>query len=130
MRLLLSLMVFTSIPALAVSQERTGEIQVERAVVGTGVMDREPQGVASQFPADVGQLWCFTHITGASTGAEILHVWYHGDQELARVPLTIGGPNWRTWTSKNIQPEWTGEWRVEIQQAGGTVLQTITFTIQ
>jgi hypothetical protein len=130
MRLLISLLFGMSIPTFLTAQDTTAMIQVEQAVVGTGVTDRAPQGVASQFAADVGRLWCFTHIAGASAGTQITHVWFYRDQEMARVPLTIGGPNWRTWTRKNVQPEWTGQWRVEIQAQGGTVLETVTFTIQ
>ncbi|MGH7644461.1 MAG: DUF2914 domain-containing protein, partial [Gemmatimonadales bacterium] len=35
----------------------------------------------------------------------------------------------RTWSRKTVVPEWTGPWRVEVRDAGGTVLATVSFTV-
>jgi hypothetical protein len=41
----------------------------------------------------------------------------------------MGGSPWRTWSSKTIPPEWSGEWSVEIRDASGAVLETVGFTV-
>ncbi|MBI2537226.1 MAG: DUF2914 domain-containing protein [Gemmatimonadetes bacterium] len=56
-------------------------------------------------------------------------MWYFGDQEVARVELSIGGSPWRTWSSKTIPAEATGSWRVDIV-ANGNVLKSLAFTVQ
>jgi hypothetical protein len=41
----------------------------------------------------------------------------------------VRSPAWRTWSTKQIEPEWTGEWTVRIEDAEGRVLDTLRFTI-
>jgi hypothetical protein len=103
------------------------EIMVEGAIA-MDVVDRMPVDTASTFSADVGQLWCWTKITGAE-GMTIEHVWSYGEWEWA-VPLQIGGSPWRTYTSKKVMPDWTGDWTVTVRTSAGEVLETITFTVQ
>ena len=97
--------------------------------VGTAVMDREPQGIAESFPATVGTVYCFTKVGQTQAGTTIEHVWYFGDEEVARKELPIGGSPWRTWSSKTIPAEATGAWRVDVV-AGGTVIKSFAFTVQ
>ena len=52
-----------------------------------------------------------------------------GDEEMGRIPLRVAGSNWRTWSSKNIEPNWTGVWRVDIVGPDGTVLESVSFTV-
>lgn len=106
------------------------EVQAQVAVeaeVATAVVDRMPQGSAVTFPADVGELFVWTQVTGAG-GTSMQHVWMHDGSEFP-VALAVGGSPWRTWSSKVIPPEWTGEWTVEIRDQDGTVLETLTFTV-
>ncbi len=103
---------------------------VEEIAIATDVADREPQGVMQTFPADVGQVVCWTRINGAEDGTQIEHVWYRDDQEMARVSLNVGGPTWRTWSRKAIPAEWSGSWRVDVVTADGTVLESASFTVQ
>lgn len=110
-------------PLLA--QEPAG-VRVEIAIA-RDVVDRMPVDTASAFPADVGTLTCWTRVTGVA-GSTLQHVWIHGPHE-STVTLDIGGSPWRTWSTKQIPPEWTGEWRVEVRDSAGTVLATARFTV-
>ena len=98
------------------------------AVVATDVQDRQPVGEGTVFPADVGRVFVWTRVTGA-TGTSIQHVWMHPDGQETPVSLDVGGSPWRTWSSKTIPPEWAGEWTVEIRDAAGNVLETVSFTV-
>ena len=102
---------------------------VTEAGVGTGVVDRQLQGQADSFPATVGTLYCFTKVEQAQAGSTIEHVWYHSDVEVGRVELNIGGSPWRTWSSKIIPPDATGDWRVDIV-ANGQVIKSLSFKVQ
>ncbi|MDX1645950.1 MAG: DUF2914 domain-containing protein [Longimicrobiales bacterium] len=110
-------------PAASTAQEPTVE-----AVVATDVENREPVGEGTVFPVDVGRLFVWTRVTDA-TGTSIQHVWMHPDGQETPVSLDIGGSPWRTWSSKTIPPEWSGEWTVEIRDAAGNVLETVAFTV-
>lgn len=98
------------------------------AVVCTEVKDRAPVGAASTFPATVGKLYCFSEIKGGAD--KVIHVWIHGDKELAKMELPVRGERWRTWSVKSIAPKLTGAWKVEVRGADGTVLATASFEIQ
>ena len=106
------------------------QLAVAEAVISTGVQDRQPVDNLTTVPADVGTVYCWTRITGAEGEIQLEHVWYKGDVEMARVSLRVAGSNWRTWSSKNIWPTWTGPWRVKILDEDGTVLESIRFRIK
>ena len=109
-----------------VATEGAAQVSVE-AEVATAVVDRAPQGGGTQFPADVGELFLWTRVTGAG-GTSIQHVWRHDGAEYP-VTLAVGSSPWRTWSSKVIPPEWSGEWTVEVRAQDGTVLETVSFTV-
>ncbi len=115
---------------LTASAEAFGALSVGRAAFARGVVAREPVGVSDTFPADVGEVYFFTHILGAEKPTEILHVWIHNGWEMAIVPLEVQSPSWRTWSSKRILPEWTGEWTVEVRETDGTVIYRASFRIE
>ena len=119
----------TAATAVAAQEQMAKDAQpaVAEAVVTTDVMDRQPVDNMSAVNADVGRVYLWTRIVGGEGELEIEHVWYRGDQEMARVPLHVSGSNWRTWSSKNIEPSWTGEWRVDIVGPDGTVLDSVNF---
>lgn len=118
---ILATLVFTAIPASVAAQ-----VTVE-AEIAAGIVDRMPQDAGVLFPVDVGEVFCWTRVTGAA-GTTIQHVWIHGDMEFP-VAQQIGGSPWRTWTSKTIPAEWAGDWSVEIRDENGEVLETLQFTV-
>ena len=121
--IVLSLVLFSAAAAAA------ADLQVEDAVVCTNVVDREPVDSAVSFPASVGRLYAFTRIVGASDPTQVVHVWYFGEMERARVTLGVNGSNWRTYSSKVIQEHEIGAWRVEVLDADGNNLDSIQFDV-
>jgi hypothetical protein len=104
------------------------QVTVVEAVVARSILDRQPQDTGTVFPADVGQLICWTKVEGAS-GSSIHHVWFHGDTQVGDVELQVAGSPWRTWSRKTAPAEWTGAWHVDVRDAAGTVLKRIDFTV-
>ena len=119
----LSLVVFPATAALG------ADLQVEDAAVCSNVVDRQPVDSAASFPASVGRLYFFTRITGAQEPTQVIHTWYYGDAERARVTLSVNGSNWRTYSSKVIQANEIGSWRVEVLDADGNSLETVQFDV-
>lgn len=103
-------------------------IHVEVAAVGTSVEDRELAGKGESFPADVGKVYFYTTLTGDFGDTELEHVWTWKGQEVSRVSLKAHGPRWRTWSSKTIPTEATGDWQAQVV-SGGKVLETVSFKI-
>jgi hypothetical protein len=47
---------------------------------------------------------------------------------MAEVKFDVKGPRWRVSSSKNLLPEWLGEWKVSVIDGQGRVLVTDSFT--
>jgi len=114
-----------AIPALVWA----GTLEVRDVAISTGVEDRVPTGISSYFDASVGKLYAFTRIVGADGETRIYHKWYHGDVLVADVPLNVRSGDWRTWSSKNVQSDWTGDWRVVVVSEDGSVLGSVKFAV-
>ncbi len=117
----------SSMTATVVAAQDTGP--TVEATVGTAVADRQLQGAAESFPTTVGRVFCYTKIAKTQAGANMEHVWYHDSTEVGRVKLTIGGSPWRSWSSKNVPPEATGDWHVDVV-ADGKVVKSVAFKVQ
>lgn len=129
-RILAGLAILTAAATPAAAQETpASEVAVTRAVLATGVQDREPVGEATSFGADVGTIYFYTVFEGDFPEQQLEHVWIRDGEEMARVPLTARGPRWRTWSSKAIPADWAGAWTVKVVDAAGNELESVDFTV-
>lgn len=104
--------------------------EVQTGVLCSAIVDKACEGVDTAFPADVGRIYAHTRIVGMDAGGSVVHRWIYKDQTMAEVTLGVGGPDWRTWSSKTIDPLWTGQWKVQIVDGGdGTVMETLEFSL-
>ena len=124
-----SALVIMALVVLLATAATAADLQVEEAVVCTDVVDRQPVDSAVSFSATVGRLYGFTRIVGAAEPTQVVHAWYFGDVERARVTLAVNGSNWRTYSSKVIQAHEIGSWRVEVLDADGNLLDTVEFEV-
>lgn len=121
---LAGLLLLLTLPGLACA------LEVSEASLTTGIQNRMPVDQVETLPAGGDTLYCFSRLVGAAEETRVQHVWFRGEQEMARVELPVRSINWRTWSSKRILPEWTGSWRVEIQDQFGEVLTTLAFSVE
>lgn len=106
------------------------DILVEEAVICKSVEDRTPIEPGDVFPKEIENIYCFTRIVGVEGEREVVHNWYYNDNLVAEVTLFVGSPNWRTFSSKAILPEYSGDWKVEVVLKNGELLKQIMFVIQ
>lgn len=116
-----ALFILLTIPATAAAQACPDAPQLSRAQFATAIRDRQPVTAPDRVPAEAPAVYFFTRITGGN-GATITHVWHYGDEEVVRVPLRIGGNDWRTWSSKNLGLRRQRDWRVRVETADGCLL--------
>jgi len=109
--------------------QQAGALIVESASICTGVANREAVDAGTSFSVSVGKLYCFSKIANIQEPTEIVHVWYYGETERARLSLGVNPPAWRTYSSKIIQAHEVGSWRVEILDASGHLLETAKFEL-
>ena len=112
------------------SGTRVLALTVTQAVICQEVVDRMPVGSGDVIPAGTQRVFCFTRIAEAQGQTEIVHNWYYQGVLKASVVLPVRASEWRTWSSKTLLPQWTGEWMVEVLTKDGTPLESIIFFVQ
>jgi hypothetical protein len=113
-----------------VSQEASPAFNIERFVIAGSIENREPVGIVNAFASSTEKIYCFLEARDISEDTDVSFVWYHGEKEKARITLLLGkGSRWRTYSSKKLAGL-KGDWKVELQDADGNVLDTVTFTVE
>lgn len=105
-------------------------LAVVESVICRQIVDRMPMDEGNLIPAGTHQVFCFTRIEGATGETAITHNWYYAGSLKASVVLPVRSSPWRTWSSKTLLPEWTGEWMVEVLAEDGTALESLSFQVQ
>lgn len=104
--------------------------EVVDAKLGTGVTDREPEGVAESFKVDAGRIYCWTKVKAPEGGGVVTHAWYKGDEKQSEVKLNLKFASVRTWSYKTLTAESAGDWHVDVLAPDGTVLKTVAFKVE
>jgi Protein of unknown function (DUF2914) len=106
------------------------DFMVNRLVMGTGVENSEPVGVAETFPATTEKVYCFLEAGNITKDTEASFVWFHGDKEMLKTNLALKmGPRWRTYANKTVMAM-KGDWKVEIRDQAGKALKEIKFKVE
>lgn len=122
------LMLLAGLPMAAMSQSST--FSVARLVVCENVQNRSPVNVTDVFPAETETVFCFLEARDIQEATEVKMVWYHEEQEVASVPLTIGqGARWRTYTSKKTMAQ-KGNWKVYLLDSADNTLASVQFVLE
>ncbi len=117
----------TSAPAVSAAGVLAAqEGYVERSTITTNMIDREPQDEVRVLTNDHTQLFYFCDLRNLA-GETVTHRWEFDGSVIAEIPFAVGGPRWRVYSSKNLLPEWVGDWTVSVVDSGGQVLATDTF---
>lgn len=115
--------------SLAFDSEEAGRLQIIDGAICLKISSLKCLDSNTQFPSDVGELYCLTRIAGALDPISVTHVWYFGVRERLRVSLAVKSANWRTYSSKTIRPKEIGDWSVEILGPLGEPLGLYKFEI-
>jgi len=115
-------------PLFAIAADQNSLI-VFRSSISQDIIDHEPVEMGTSFTNNIGKLYCFSEIHGATTKTHIKHVWYYHGVERARKQLRVHDVKWRTSSSKLIQCYESGNWEVHIIDADDNVLKIVKFNI-
>lgn len=96
---------------------------VARSMFTTAVEEREPVDSIDKAPAGTSTVYYYTDLRDFADQT-ITHRWSYRGEVMAEVPFNVGGPRWRVWSSKNLQPTWTGQWTVTVLDGEGNELTT------
>jgi hypothetical protein len=100
---------------------------VARAIITTGISNREPVDELTTVGGDVPLVYLFTDLRGMQ-GERVTHRWEHDGQVVSEVGFDVKSQRWRVWSSKTIPTGTTGAWKVHVVNSAGEVLTTREFT--
>lgn len=115
--------------AAAQDAPAAGPFTAVETAVCKAIEDRMPVDTGSVFAPDVDRVWFWTKLTGAADITTVTHVWMYQGNEMASVELPVKGASWRTYSSKAILPMWVGDWQVQVRDAQGNILKSVSFKI-
>jgi len=102
---------------------------VARAQFTSAIQDREPVDEVSNLLNDMNRIYFFSEIKDAAD-QKVTHRWEHNGKVMSETSFDIGGNRWRVFSSKNLDPSWTGEWKVSVVDEAGSTLGASTFTYE
>jgi hypothetical protein len=104
---------------------------VRRFRLAQGILDKEPQGELKDIRLNQdgsAKVWAFSEVRDMR-GKRLSYVWLHEGSEVARVRVRIGADHWRSFSSKTLNLEMRGDWRVELQDSEGRLLASADFAL-
>ncbi len=124
------ILIISASSAAASDKSSDAMFQIGRLVIAGSIDNLEPVGIVDAFSSSTERVYCFLEAKEITADTTVSFVWYHGEQEVARVDLPLRqGKRWRTYSSKKLGGR-TGEWKVELQDADRNVLDTVTFSVE
>jgi hypothetical protein len=115
-------------PSETIPTEPSGTLvgRVTRALFTSSIAGREPVDSVLSMSNDSRKIYYFTELEGMQ-GQEVMHRWEYNGQIMGDVRFQVGGPRWRVWSSKTLNPSWLGDWKVTVLNAAGEVIAENSF---
>ena len=98
-----------------------------RAAITTAVVNREPRDTLTSIANDKDRLYYFTELKDMA-GQAVTHRWEHNGKVMSEVKFDVGASRWRVYSSKTLDPTWTGDWKVSVIDANGATIGENTFS--
>jgi len=102
------------------------ETGVYRSAFTTAIENKEPVSELDVISSDTPKVYFFTELRGLN-GHTVTHRWEYSGETMAEVSFEVGGDRWRTWSSKNMLPAWSGVWEVSVLDEGGNIMMQKSF---
>ncbi|NNF96580.1 MAG: DUF2914 domain-containing protein [Halobacteria archaeon] len=101
---------------------------VARSAFTSSIDDREPVDMLQQMNAMEQKVYFFTELRDME-GQTVTHRWELNGDVMAEVAFEVKGSRWRVWSSKNLQPEWVGEWKVSVLNSANEVISETSLKV-
>jgi hypothetical protein len=99
---------------------------VARAQFTTAVVNREPVDQVVKLDEQATRVYFFTDLRNLQ-GRTVTHRWEFEGQVVSEVAFKVGGPRWRVYSVKSLNPGETGKWTVFVVDESGWPLHATIF---
>jgi len=115
------------VPAAAQSPAgSTDRGAVESATFTSGMADGAPVDFRQEFDANTPVVYYYTEVVGLH-GQTVTHRWKLEGKLMQEVRLPVRSSRQKLWSTNVMQPEWIGNWTVEVVNEGGEVIKRESF---
>jgi hypothetical protein len=116
----------TSLVAEELTESPVPDAYVARAIFTTEVIDREPVDQVASVGQDRDTIYFFTDLRNLQ-GRSVKHRWEFEGQFMGEIEFSVGGPRWRVYSKKTLDPSESGKWTVMVLDESGWPLHASIF---
>ena len=99
---------------------------VARALFTSEVVDREPVDQVVNVGPEDNEIFFFTDLRHL-TGRTVTHRWEFEGRFMGQIEFKVGGPRWRVYSRKSLNPGESGKWTVLVLDQSGWPLHASIF---
>ena len=111
------------------SEQPDAKMKMVQAVMCESIDNFKPVNPGVVFSISSGEVYCFSEFDPVLEKTHVFHKWYKKDKLISTMRLTLSPPKWSSFSRIQIRDADKGPWRVEIQDADDTILQTLRFSM-
>ena len=100
---------------------------VENATFTSGIENGTPIDFRQEFDANTAVIYFYTEVVGLP-GQTVTHRWKREGKVVREVAFPVKGTRQAIWSKSQMQPEWTGDWTVEVVNERGEVIGEQSFS--
>jgi hypothetical protein len=94
---------------------------VDTIAMAASIEAREPVGVNSEFPVDMGKVSCWVRISSPQAPVSIKFRWYKDGEMVMEWPYSLKTESGRLWSTKSVTP---GNWKVDIVDDANNIVKS------
>ncbi|MCG7868059.1 MAG: DUF2914 domain-containing protein [Candidatus Thiodiazotropha taylori] len=110
----------------AIEESPVPNAYVARAVFTTAVINREPVDQVVSLDENATEVSFFTDLRNLQ-GRTVIHRWEFEGEVISEVNIQVGGPRWRAYSIKSLNPGEEGKWTVFVIDESGWPLHASIF---
>ena len=100
--------------------------EVSNATFTSGMSDGAPVDYRQEFFLDTSVVYFYGELLGLQ-GQTMTHRWSLEGRMMQEVPIAVTSGRQSAWSKSVMQPEWTGNWAVDVVDQSGRVLGRSNF---
>jgi hypothetical protein len=125
-RIAVAISLCTMLHALpATAQGTTGSVM--NSTFTSAIDDGAPVDFRQGFDTNTPVVYYFTEILDLH-GQTVIHRWKLEGKVMQEVPIAVKRSRQAVWSKSTMQPDWTGNWIVEVVNARGEVIEMDNFS--
>jgi hypothetical protein len=114
-------------PSASAQAAASPAFSVDSMAIATSIESREPVGVNSEFPSDVGKVSCWAKVSSSQAPVAVKFIWYKDGQVVFEWLYSLITESGRLWATKTVS---TGKWKVDIIDGAKNIAKTISFEVK